>query len=161
MVLWMWAAGSAQAVGLGTTGALGLGGWYDGDIYLGDFGSGGFAPTFDIRAEPVIVQIHVLEFTEALIDSDELYLGANVLFAAGARPLHGPWLGVIQPGFGVDMVGDPLVLAITGQSRFGIEAQDAAGVGLYVVPEVGIALGDDTSDWIAGGSLQLSVWFGV
>lgn len=159
MLVTMWMASAAHAVGIGSTGALGLGGWGGGDLF--DFGSGGFAPSLDIRAEPVIVQIHVLEFTEALVDDEELYLGANVLFAAGASPLHGPWLGVVQPGFGFDIVGDPLLLSLTGQCRLGVEAQEAAGVGLYVVPELGIALADNQSDWIAGGSLQLSVWFGT
>ncbi len=168
MVL-VWAmTGVASALGVGSTGAIGVDGWYGGDDFFGvdgDFfgvmGSGGFAPSLDLRGGPVIVQIHALEFTEALIDDEELYLGANVLFGAHEASLVGPWLGVVQPGFGLDILAtDPWLLGITGQCRLGAEVQQAAGIGAYVVPVVGILTADGDADWIAGGSVQLSVWFG-
>lgn len=153
------ASPAAHAVGFGSTAAVGTGGWQLGpfDLALGL----GFAPTLDLHADPVLVQIHVLEFTEALIDDDDVYLGANVLFDAHDAPLGGQWLGVVQPGGGFDLysAGDTAV-AITGQCRLGAQTQDGAGFGVYVVPEVGLGLSDGDADWIAGGTLQVSAWFG-
>jgi hypothetical protein len=163
-LLWV-GAEVAGAVGLGSTGAIGVGGdWVDGPFdpaFGGPFGVGGFAPTLDLHANPVLVQIHVLEFTEALIDAEDLYLGANVLFDAHQAPLGGPWLGVVQPGFGIDLlVEDPLALGLTGQCRIGGQVQDGASLGAYVVPTAGLLLNGGDAEWMAGGSLQLSVWFG-
>jgi hypothetical protein len=153
---------SAHAVGIGSTAGLGTGGLFvfDGDFFgLGS--SLGFAPTLDIHANPVLIQIHVLEFTEALIDAEDIYLGANVLFAAHEAPLAGPWLGVVEPGFGIDLyAANDTAVAITGQCRLGAQVQEAAGLGVYVVPEVGIGITDGDADWIAGGTLQVSAWFG-
>lgn len=151
----------AHAVGVGTTAGLGTGGWF-GDPGLFDLGAGlGFAPTLDIHANPVLVQIHVLEFTEALIDAEDVYLGANVLFGVHEAPLGGQWLAVVEPGFGMDIyaAGDTYI-QLTGQCRLGGQVQEAAGLGVYVVPEVGLGLTDGDVDWIAGGTLQVSAWFG-
>lgn len=156
-------ASPASAVGFGSTAGVGVAGSRfvgDGDFF-GLFGGLGFAPTLDIHADPVLVQIHALEFTEALIDAEDIYLGANVLFSVHDAPLGGQWLGVVEPGFGFDVysAGDTTI-ALTGQCRLGGQVQDAAGLGVYVVPEVGIGINDGDADWIAGGTLQISAWFG-
>lgn len=151
-----WALGFGSSAGIGTEGFVGtdfadLGGF--------DVLTGSFAPTFDLHATPVHVQFHVIEFTEQLVDNEELYIGANVYFDAVSKPLTGPFLGVFQPGFGVDLFADPFLMGITGQARLGPEVLDAAGFGIYVVPVLGLALTDDDVDWLAGGQLQISAWF--
>ncbi len=154
-------APTAHAVGIGSTAAIGVGDrFFGGDFF--DLGAGlGFAPTLDIHANPVLVQIHVLEFTEALIDDEDIYLGANVLFGVHEAPVGGQWLGVVEPGFGVDLyaAGDTWI-GLTGQCRLGAQVQEAAGLGVYVVPELGLGISDGDADWIAGGTLQVSAWFG-
>ena len=150
----------AHAVGIGSTAGIGTGGLFSGATFF-DFRGSSFAPTLDIHANPVLVQIHVLEFTEALVDEEELYLGANVLFAAHEGALTGPWLGVVEPGFGVDLwATDPMWIGLTGQCRLGAQVQEAAGFGVYVVPELGLGISDGDVDWVAGGTLQVSAWFG-
>ena len=53
------------------------------------------------------------------------------------------------------------VLVLTAESQFGIETSGAeAGFGLYVVPAFGVAVGDDQTDLVTAGTLQISVWFG-
>ena len=67
------ASAPAWAIGVGSTAGIGVDSWFTGGF--GDLGffDGGFAPTLDLHANPVHVQIHVLEFTEALIDDEEIY----------------------------------------------------------------------------------------
>jgi hypothetical protein len=163
----LFVASDARAFGLGTTGALGLGGdlfgfdVFDFDAGAFDVSTGGFAPTLDLHPDPVHVQIHVLELVSALIDDGDVFIGANVYFDAVAKPVSGNWTGVVQPGFGVDLYGDPVTIAVTGECRLGPQVVDAAGFGIYVVPAIGIAIDDGDAFWLAGGSLQLSAWFGT
>jgi hypothetical protein len=161
------AASDAHAFGVGSTGAIGIGGGLAGfDPFdlgggFGDRSTGGFVPTLDLHPSPVHIQIHVMELVSDLIDNEEIFLGANVYFDAVAQPLTGSWLGVVQPGFGIDIYGDPLTIAITGECRLGPQVEEGAGFGVYVVPAVGIALDDGDAEWIAGGAIQLSAWFGT
>lgn len=163
-LLLLLAAPEAHAVGVGST--IGLGSYnvfvFDPNNYFGLWGGSGFAPTLDIHADPVLVQIHVLEFTEALIGNEDIYLGANVLFSAHDAPIGGQILGVVEPGVGFDLYtgNNDTTIAITGQCRLGGQIQEAAGLGLYVVPEAGFALNDGDAEWLAGGTLQISAWFG-
>lgn len=143
---------SAQAFGLGTT-IAGFG-FDDG------FGSGAFRPSFDLVFDPVIVQIHALDTLNSAFD-DQLYLGADVLVNVATVPIAGPWSGVVQPGGGVDLLADPDIIGISGECRFGIQAQEQAGFGVYVVPALGFVSGDGGSDLYAGGALQISAWFAL
>lgn len=154
-------ASDAWAVGVGSTAAIGTGGF---DLGLGlggggDVSTGGFAPSLDLHFSPVHLQIHLLEFTEALSQED-IFVGVNMYFDAVSSQVAGPWIGVVQPGFGLDLYGDPVTIALTGQCRLGPEASGSASFGVYVVPAVGILVADGDLEWIAGGSLQLSAWFG-
>jgi hypothetical protein len=120
----------------------------------------GFPPSFDLVLDPAIIQIHALQTIDAAVD-DQLYLGANVYFEVEIAPIGGPWYGTIQPGFSLDLLGDPTTVVVAGEARLGLAAQDDAGFGLYVVPALGIAASDGDTELVAGGTLQVSVWFGL
>ena len=154
-------ASDAWALGVGSTAGVGVGGFFGFDSFGGYSGSvGGFAPTLDLHTDPVHLQFHVLELTSALINDQALFIGANVYFDAAAMPVGGPWTGVVQPGFGLDLYGSPVTVAITAECRLGPQMWESAGFGVYVVPAIGMALDDGDAFWLAGGTLQLSAWFG-
>ena len=144
--------GSAFAVGIGST--IGVDGIDDG------VGNGSFRPTFDLVFDPVILQIHALDTLESAFH-DSLYLGVDVLVEVVEAPIAGPWSGVVQPGGGVDLFADPDGIAIAGECRLGIQAEESAGFGVYVVPAIGFVSGDGRGSLHAGGALQVSAWFGL
>lgn len=120
-----------------------------------------FSPSLDLRFEPVIIQIHIMEFLRELADED-VQIGANVLFRAHDAELGKRTKAVVEPGFGLDILanGDTMV-AVTGDCRLGATINGAkAGFGVYVVPSIGLMFGDGDVDFGAGGGIQLSTWFG-
>ncbi|MEQ1571191.1 MAG: hypothetical protein ABMA64_36520 [Myxococcota bacterium] len=143
--------GEAHALGVGSTIAFGPG--------FDLFGGPAFVPTVDLVFDPVIVQIHALDTLDAAFD-EQLYLGANLYVEVVSQPIGGKWEGVVQPGGGLDLFGDPTTVVIDGQVRLGAQAAEQAGVGLYVVPALGLVASDGDSSLFASGALQLSVWFG-
>lgn len=141
---------SAQAAGVGTSvGVLAR-------------GQGGFSPSLDLHFEPVLLQIHVGEFLRELSE-EEVQLGANIYFTAAEAGLPGSISAVVQPGAGLDLFVDPTVVRITAECRVGGQlASDQGGFGIYVVPAVGLSLGEGAPDnaFIVGGALQISAWLG-
>lgn len=130
---------------------------------------GAFLPSFDIHADPVVFQFHALEFLDSLTD-DRVYFGANLYFDAGRRTLKPARIdGVVQPGISVDIAAEPATLVLLGEVRLGGElTTDSGGVGIYVVPALGVGIGEpdiipgieDDSPFVVGGALQLSAWLG-
>lgn len=148
----------AMVLGASPAHALGVGS----SVGVGTGGPGLFLPSLDLHFEPMLLQIHVMEFFNQIDDNDQLYLGANLYVDAHQADLQGPWSGVVQPGGGLDLFIDPTLMVLTGECRLGAEsANEAGGFGLYVVPALGIAFGDGVDgDLLAGGALQISAWFG-
>lgn len=147
----------ALATGLGSSAGLGFGGLagrFGADF---DFVSRGFAPSFDLHTQPLVLQFHVLEFIDQLSD-EEIYLGANLYFDVFAAEISGPWIGVVQPGVSIDLVGDPFIIGLAGECRLGAQAEGAMGFGIYVVPSLGFYTGAGDSDLMVGGTLQISSW---
>ncbi len=156
---------SAHAIGVGTTYGLGSG---TGLAGLGNlFGGGGFTlatsmgflPTLDLVPGGATVQIHVLETLGAL-SNEEIFLGANAYFNVVQSATSGTAVGVVEPGFGIDLNIDPVVLVVTGECRFGLTNSGDMSYGVYVVPALGIAVGDTDTDLVVAGTVQFSVWFG-
>ena len=157
------AASPAWAVGVGSsfgTGGFGIGAFTGGDFNLGDgLGYQGFGPSLDLHFSPIVLQLHVLELFQNASDGD-LYIGANGYYQAYEAPIAGSVVGVVQPGLSVDFFGDPVIMALGAECRLGAQAAEAAGAGIYIVPAVGLVIGDGDVDIYAGGALQFSVWFG-
>lgn len=152
MVLVLFFPASASAFGLGSS----IAGFGSGD----DVGAGSFRPTFDLVFDPVIVQIHALDTLGAAFD-DRLFLGVNVYADAYHAPIGGLFTGVIQPGGGVDLFGSPDGVSVSAQCRLGIQAEERAGFGVYVVPALGFVSGGGYTDLYTGGALQVSAWFSL
>ena len=73
----------------------------------------------------------------------------------------GPWYASVQPGFSIDLLDDPTTVVIAGESRFGLAGADDGGFGLFVVPALGISSSNGDTQLFTGGTLQVSVWFGL
>ena len=160
MIVALGAASPAWAVGVGSSFGIGGGGWFGNPFDFGfGFGSQGFGPSLDLVFDPVVLQLHVLELVDAVAD-EEVYLGGNVYVTVHDAPVGGPFLGVVQPGASVDLFGDPTIIAVAGECRLGAQAVEGAGLGIYVVPSLGIVAGDGEADLFGGGALQVSAWFG-
>lgn len=147
---WASSAGDARAFALGSSVGIELGS-----------ADGGFPPSLDLVVDPAIVELHVLRTLDAAFDGD-LYVGANVYFDLANPTLAGPVTGAVQPGFSVDIGADPTAISVAGECRLGAQAADGAGFGVYVVPAIGLLAvdGEDLALY-AGGTLQISVWFGL
>jgi hypothetical protein len=162
LVLALLAPAAAHAgVGLGTTMGLGpaqVNISFDGNT-VPTLSAGGFLPTLDLYFDKLKVQIHALETVDQLFN-EEILLGANAYITAAQRPVSGSLDAVFAPGGGVDILGDPFTLALTGEAQVGVQTRGEAGIGVFVVPALGIGITDGDSDLIAGGTLQVSVWMG-
>ncbi|MCO4744467.1 MAG: hypothetical protein KC912_06760 [Proteobacteria bacterium] len=121
--------------------------------------AGGFLPTLDLHFDKFVLQVHLLETLDLLFNED-IFLGANGYIEILDSPVGGSWSAVVAPGAGIDILGDPFVISATGEARFGVRSNGPAGVGVFVVPAVGVAVGDVDSDLVAAGTVQFSMWFG-
>lgn len=155
------AAPAWAGVGVGSTLGIGSG------VFVFDFTgtaapvgtSVGFRPTLDLYFDDVLLQVHALDTLDMLFD-EQIFLGANLYFDLGDAPTRNGWKPVLAPGAGVDLMGDPFFLILTGEARLGLEMQGPAGVSFAVVPALGIAVGDIDTDLVTGGTLQFSGFFG-
>ncbi|MEN0063136.1 MAG: hypothetical protein AAGA48_13355 [Myxococcota bacterium] len=153
-----WVLASAQAAGFGSSVGITPRG-----------GPGAFYPSFDVHADPIVLQIHALEFLDGLTN-DQVYFGANLYFDAGRRTIgRSRFEAVVQPGVSVDIVAEPGTLVVLGEARVGMEIPSAdGGFGIYVVPALGVGVGEpdvlpgigDDGPLIVGGALQISAWLG-
>lgn len=153
----------AHALGVGTTYApgnvlAGLGAFIPGDVQLAS--SMGFLPSLDLHPGNATVQIHALETVQGLTN-ENLWLGANVYFNVAQVANTGSAVGVVEPGFGVDLqIVDYFYTVITGECRFGVMLPGEASAGIYAVPALGVAADENNVDIVIAATLQLSVWFG-
>jgi hypothetical protein len=141
-----WGAGIGTTIGVGSGAVVGLGYSLNADY---PSTSAGFFPSFDLRFDPLVIQIHALE-TLVGLSTDNIFLGANVYYILARPSFDGGWEGVVAPGGAIDVFGDPFGLIVNGE----------AGVGVYVVPALGVLLGDVDTALVTGGTVQFSVWFG-
>ncbi|TNE91969.1 MAG: hypothetical protein EP330_03165 [Deltaproteobacteria bacterium] len=121
--------------------------------------AGGFRPSLDLHFDTFRLQIHALETLDQLFD-EEIFLGVNGYIEVVQSPVSGGLDAVFAPGAGIDLLGDPFTLALTGEAQVGIRTRGASGIGVFIVPAVGVGVGDGNSDLIATGTLQVSCWFG-
>lgn len=138
-------------------------------------------PSLDIRQGGWVFQLDVLNLVHGVLSNEtdaegdaakSLHLGVNGYKTTQKHPIREDGLGgVIQPGFSLDIDSnsafDPLRFDAQAQMRLGARTQqpDGMGVGIYVVPGVGIANGEDWTEAdedkmfvSVSGSLQISVW---
>jgi hypothetical protein len=115
-------------------------------------------PSLDIRTDDVIVQTYPIDLLVALTQEDA-EISVNVFFPVHDAPVTDALTGVVQPGVSADLFTDPFTLGVAAAVRLGVEAGQDAHVGAYVVPELGLVLVDGEAGLVAGGKLEMSVWF--
>ncbi len=121
----------------------------------------GSLPSLDLRTENLLFQIHALEFVSGLAN-ELLLLGGDLYFGKFSRPMGQTWKGIVQPGVGVSVLGDPFVLYVLAEARLGGEmTTSGARLGVSVVPELGLLTGDPDPELVVGGGVQFSAWFGA
>jgi len=157
MWAWMLTLASAQAAGFGSSVGISTRG-----------GPGFFWPSFDVHADPVVIQIHGLEFLDSLTTND-VYFGGNLYFDAARNDFREAFDGVVQPGLSLDFQADPATLVLLVECRVGFEHDTSnGGFGVYAVPALGVGVGEpqtiagvgDDGPFIVGGALQISAWLG-
>ncbi|GEM_PF-6538525 len=141
--------GLAQA-GVGTS--YGLGGF-------SLFGSANtwYLPSVDVRSPTMHLQIRALD-TLANLANEDIYLAGSYWMPMVAQDL-GNGSVVVQPG-GTAILANQVDwgIGLLGGARVGAEWEDQAGIGVYVVPQLGIAYDDPNVDVIFSGAVEISVW---
>ena len=149
--------GTAQAMGYGTSYGLGLESSSRG-YYVAPFG---LYPSLDLYLDAMTLQFHPLELVQG-ITQDDIWLGANAYFPGPTFTTGTALEGTIMPGASIDLVADtdfkPLYLALMAQGRLGVQTAETMGVGVYVVPGLGLAMADGDFELMLGGHVELSIW---
>jgi hypothetical protein len=134
--------------------------------YVGGYADGTrWNPSLDYRAKGILVQLHVLDWVQAPGASGYDFVpnaGVDVTGVAIKKKVGPDVEGVWMPGGGVRIqsYGGTLSWNAMAQARFGAEMKQGMGIGVYVVPAVGVTnflTGDVGFNY--GGSLQVSAWF--
>ena len=140
------AAATPAFAGFGTTATVG----------------GAMAPTFDYRANGIVVQVPVLHIVGDLASGVEggPDLGITASKITHTRKIAEETEGVFMPGLGLmkTRAGTDVHL----QARVGGEMKKGAGFGLYVVPQLRYFM--SSIDGVDGGlttrgTLEFSAWF--
>jgi len=155
---------SAHAVGVGTTAPVSSG--------LGDllrfadaldgnssYVVGHIYPSFDLRFDEIILQIHALE-TIANIDDDVVYLGGNVWTPLTAGSLGGSWEAFGGVGGSVDLAidsGDAFIQA-GAIAPVGVRVGAVPRGAIYVQPGLYVASVFGDVELVADAQIMASIW---
>ena len=154
--------------GFGTTGYLlsgssfvgagvgGLGGQTRGPIMSG-------LPTLDYHSGDNLLQLDVLGLISSITTKDNFGFDAAYYKTTYKGEIHENWKGTVAPGIHVgflkDGPADTSHLDALVNLRMGVQALKEMGVGLYVVPGIGIHDVFDDKIYLAmSGGIELSVW---
>lgn len=158
----------AQAFGIGTTVHTGPDfgmNVADDPFDLGLGWQSSWLPSVDLYpSDSIIIQIHALDtFAQLFADTDHLFLGANVAFTVVDAPAFGDFHGVVQPGGSLDFAvwDSDAFVTIGAIARIGVEGGSDFRLGVYAVPGIGFAAGDNGNAVVWSGTLQASFWFGA
>ncbi len=149
--------GTAHALGYGTSYGIGLESSSRG-YYVSPFG---IYPSLDLYSDGALVQLHPLELVQG-ITQDDIWLWANAYFPGPTFSTGTGLEGTIMPGASFDLRADtdfkPLYLALMAEGRMGVQTAEAMGVGVYVVPGLGLALADGDFEVMLGGRVEIAIW---
>jgi|WetSurMetagenome_2_1015567.scaffolds.fasta_scaffold892427_1 hypothetical protein len=117
-------------------------------------------PSLDLYKNDILIQLHVLRLVAGLAD-ETISVGANG-YMTTSHPEAGHLEGLIAPGASLDLESDMKFkhnhFDLAALLRIGVQSRNKLSAGVYVVPELGIALDNERVDLLAGGTLQLSLW---
>jgi hypothetical protein len=146
--------------GFGTTGYLGGGFGGFGGQTAGPIMSG--LPTLDYHSDPHLVQIDVLGLISSITTKDNFGFDVSYYYTSYKGEIHENWKGIVAPGGHLGFEKDPAdvkALDALFNLRLGVQAAKEMGVGLYVVPGIGIHDVFDDKIYLAmSGGIELSVW---
>jgi hypothetical protein len=147
--------------GFGVTGYLGGGmGGLGGQVW-GPITSG--LPTIDYHSGAHLVQVDLLGVISSITTEDNFGIDAAYYNTIKKGEISDRWKGTVAPGLHVGYAND----ATTDTSSFdaivnlrmGAQALKELGVGIYVVPGIGIRnVSDDKLYMAMSGGIELSVW---
>jgi len=153
--------------GFGTTGYLlsgssfvgaglgGLGGQTYGPIMSG-------LPTLDYHDGPNLLQIDALGLISSITTKENFGIDAAYYRGIYKGEISDKWKGTISPGGHIGLLmqpGEDDHLDLLFNMRMGVQALKEMGVGLYVVPGIGIHDAFDDKIYLAmSGGIELSVW---
>ncbi len=127
-------------------------------------------PSIDYKSGPLVVQVDALSLFESVFRDDDIHLGVNVYQTTIKKKVTSEFGGVVQFGGSLDydQAGSDLsFITLLAGMRMGAQAQKGMGMGIYVVPEVGInvangdaadAFREDSMEFAFGGQVQISTW---
>lgn len=122
-----------------------------------------WAPSIDYRAKGWLVQVHALD-TLAALTAKSMRFGFDVSGTAIKKKVANDFEGVfmVGGGFGYYRTGEEGdgSFNFVAKTRLGAERKAGVGLGLYVVPTLGLStrLTGETK-LTYGGGLEVSAWF--
>lgn len=157
------------SAGVGVTGFLGATEYASGGPFAGA-GFTSFLPTIDYRSGRHAFQFAALDLIDGIARGEDLavYRLQVAYYNTTSRgKVTEDWKGIFAPGASVLYLGNGEDnFNLVGRARVGVQTAKKMGVGLYVVPGLGVGSysdGNDNTDdltLIMHGSIQLSVWSG-
>ena len=151
--------------GFGVTGTLGS---IENSINTDYFAGQHYYPTLDYKQGPYLVQVAALDLINTMGADDEDYMlfGVNGYYQFGKGPVAPEVTGVRQIGASLDyhqVAEDVTFTTVMASFRMGAQSVKKMGVGIYVVPEIGVNLAsedarEESMELAVGGQVQLSVW---
>jgi hypothetical protein len=147
--------------GFGVTGYLGGGfGGLGGQTYP-PIMSG--LPTLDYHSGDNLLQLDLLGLISSITTKDNFGFDAAYYNTMYKGEIHENWKGTVAPGIHLgyekEAVADQSHLDALVNLRMGVQALKEMGVGLYVVPGIGIHDVFDDKIYLAmSGGIELSVW---
>ena len=134
-----------------------------------------YLPTIDYKAGKVLIQFDALETIASLGREDLMNFGLNGYYTVSKGEINSNFDGVLQMGASIDLQQDNTIedaehnnIYALAQARMGAQSAKKFGIGIYVVPGIGIANvpaleqdGDEyemETELAVGTGLQISVW---
>lgn len=116
-----------------------------------------YLPSVDVRNDGMHLQIRGMDTLAHLVNED-IYLAGSYWMPFMSQDL-GKGSVVVQPG-GTAVIANfgDWGIGLLGGARVGGEWVDEGGIGVYVVPQMGIAYDDPDVDVLFSGSVEISVW---
>ena len=127
--------------------------------YIPPFG----LPTLDFHLQGgTVIQLNALDLVYGL-PRKAVDVGGDFFVTTRRLKVNEDIGGVIQPGGRLEIATDTSFSAVAGsalfQLRMGAQTAKGMGFGIYVVPGLGAALGQDgEADLDVSGALQISTW---
>ena len=112
-------------------------------------------PSVDVRNDRFHLQIKALD-TLAYLANEDIFLSGSVWIPYMAQDL-GKGAVVVQPGGSAVLTNIGDSIGLTGGARMGAEWADQGGLGVYVVPQLGVGYDGDV-EVLFSGFLEISVW---